>query len=164
MQRRVYAPNINLNKIFDLSEKEKQISESIHTQKPFKTPNNASKRLLDAIKKIELEYAFNSNDEDEIIEINGQQTISDYDDDYDNNDSTSFNLNYVNDPADVWFLDSPTNEEQLIKPHQSRLNHQFQRITKNQEKVKLTIQQIKEDIIKLDDEYEQMGNIIDLSF
>lgn len=163
MQRRVYAPNINLNKIFDLSANEKQITERIHAQKPFKTPNNASKRLLDAIKKIELEYAFNDND-DEIIEINGQQTVSDYDEDYDNNDTASYNLNHVNDPADIWFLDSPTNEEQLIKPHQSRLNHQFQRITKNQEKVKITIQQIKEDISKLDDEYEQMGNIIDLSF
>lgn len=193
MQRRVYAPVVNKNKLFDLTDEQKVISKKIIHQKPFQTPNNASKRLLDVIKKIELKYALNHQNSDEyddydcqkgyknnyqsddydeqVNSLNGQQS-----DEYDSYDE--FNSSYcksianvppddsyhLHDEDDIWFLDSPRCDQEFINPHQSRLNHQFQRITRNQEKVKIEIQNIKKIIENLDNEYELMDNILDLSF
>ena len=126
--------------------------------------------ISDEILKNDFNYNSNSQQSDEYdydysYYSNSQQSdeYSSYDDEIASNEYT-MNQNDFPDSADLLLLESPRNDQELAQPHQSRLNHQFQRITKNQEMIKSELQKIKNDVENLDNEYELMESNLDLSF
>lgn len=171
MQRRIYAPQISSKAKSDsslektrFSNQSQQINSKIFydqnrsNMNPFKTPNNASKRLLEVIRTIELKYSL-KNQETELDNYSDDSNVS-----YSPIVSKSMYIQPNDHNDDFWYLDSPKDDQELVQPHQSRLNTQFQRIIKAQEKIKKELKQIKKKIEDLDNEYEFMDNVLDLSF
>ncbi|OHT02906.1 hypothetical protein TRFO_06971 [Tritrichomonas foetus] len=150
IQKRVYAP------------KDEPFFEDYDSEKPFRTPNNASKRLLQAIKKIESRGFFDSDDSQE--KFNDEY----YDDD-------CFTDGYAESyESQILEFDSPNSDQEFFGSgfHQSKvpkyqINSEYTEksgLYVPRDKIIREIEKINEIVIRLDEEFDMLDDKFDFTF